>query len=482
MVKLIKKFSDIQKEESLRLDVKYHFFQYSKNYYTFEDLFIIKDKQELTNNDIEGDFLYSEIRNTDSLGTVFPQLVNLEDENHVTDDLVKKINKGDIQKVTLNSILIPRVRPNLGKFILVNKKYSDILFTKAFIEISSKSFDNELILYYLLKSYLKDNLLSVCRIGKGYPTINENDLKKIRFSRELVDSIISDRDLKEELKKLHANIQVLIEKKNACHIDSIINNSFQKFFNYNFEMFENLKSNHVQTKKFSAFANNIDLRFSSKFHRIAGEFVYSELIKNSNKIKNVLESVSITGKGISPKDYDDETGCYYITMANISTWELDYDNLKTVSKDYEKKNSSKKPKGEKNIISTKVKSGDILMMRSGEGGIGKVALVTKEINAIFSDFLILFRFDKSKYISQFCYYYMRSKYFQYLIEINKKGLGNNTNIFPNNTNEFPIPNISLDEQRKIVLEIEKEIREQKKIEEEIEKLQKQIFSILEKNL
>jgi len=36
----------------------------------------------------------------------------------------------------------------------------------------------------------------------------------------------------------------------------------------------------------------------------------------------------------------------------------------------------------------------------------------------------------------------RAKYFQHLIEINKKGLGTNTNIFPSQIQEFPLIDIS----------------------------------------
>ena len=37
-----------------------------------------------------------------------------------------------------------------------------------------------------------------------------------------------------------------------------------------------------------------------------------------------------------------------------------------------------------------------------------------------------------------------------MIESNKKGLGNNTNIFPSQIREFPLPDISISEQEKIV--------------------------------
>ena len=67
----------------------------------------------------------------------------------------------------------------------------------------------------------------------------------------------------------------------------------------------------------------------------------------------------------------------------------------------------------------------------------------------------------------FAYYYFRTDYFQYLVEVNKKGLGNNTNIFPNNLQDFPFPDLSLTEQEKIVEQIKTKMHEQNSIVAEI---------------
>jgi restriction endonuclease S subunit len=82
------------------------------------------------------------------------------------------------------------------------------------------------------------------------------------------------------------------------------------------------------------------------------------------------------------------------------------------------------------------------MARSGEGTIGKVAIIDKEENeAVYADFTMRIRLKG--YNSTFAYYYFRTDFFQYLIYTNKKGLGNNTNIFPSQLRELPIPEISL---------------------------------------
>ena len=91
------------------------------------------------------------------------------------------------------------------------------------------------------------------------------------------------------------------------------------------------------------------------------------------------------------------------------------------------------------------------------------------------------RFDSQKYNPMFGYYYLRSKYFQYLIELYKKGL-QNQNIFPIVMQEFPAPDLSMEEQQKIVDEIEREIGKQKGLYSKIAGLRSQINNIIEETV
>lgn len=153
-------------------------------------------------------------------------------------------------------------------------------------------------------------------------------------------------------------------------------------------------------------------------------------------------------------------------MATIKTWEFNKDSANIVSDDYAEAKKEKR-----------VKKNDIILARSGEGTIGKVALIEDDVDAIFCDFTMRIRLKN--YNPKFAYYYMRSTYFQYLVEIYKKGLGNNTNIFPVVVQEFPLPDISLDEQQKIVDTIQAEIDKQNEIRNQIAALRGKIDSIIE---
>ncbi len=90
------------------------------------------------------------------------------------------------------------------------------------------------------------------------------------------------------------------------------------------------------------------------------------------------------------------------------------------------------------------------------------------------------RIRLKNYNSLFAYYYFRTEYFQYLIEVNKKGLGNNTNIFPSQIQEFPMIDISLKAQQKIVDEIKAELDKQEEMKKEIESERNKIDEIIEK--
>lgn len=125
-----------------------------------------------------------------------------------------------------------------------------------------------------------------------------------------------------------------------------------------------------------------------------------------------------------------------------------------------------------------VRKNDIILARSGEGTIGKVALIDDdELQGVFADFTMRIRLKD--YNPEFAYYYFRTTYFQYLIEIYKKGLGNNTNIFPIVVREFPMLNISLAEQQRIVDEIHAEIAKQDEIKKQIESLRGQIDVLIQ---
>ncbi|MBI2990401.1 MAG: hypothetical protein HYY51_04445 [Candidatus Magasanikbacteria bacterium] len=186
------------------------------------------------------------------------------------------------------------------------------------------------------------------------------------------------------------------------------------------------------------------------------------------KIKHFLAEPIVLGKSVSPSNYDDNGDYFYVSMANIKNWKFESEDSKLVSTEYSNKNQNKT-----------VAKDDILIARSGEGTIGKVALIDDEdLKGIFADFTMRVRLQN--YAPLFAYYYFRTEYFQYLVEVNKKGLGNNTNIFPSQIQELPMIDTTLKNQQQIVDEIKAELDAQEEMNRKIETERNKIDEIIEK--
>ncbi len=461
--------NDCAHEKGFRFDIK--FLKYnianniSKSYYTFNELFEIIEKKAV---EIPDEINYAQISDTSKDGDVEPVELNIDnaESDVVNADYYKKILKGDIIKPQENSILISSVRPNLKKFIFIDKEKTNIYFTKAFLELTSKKI-NPLIMYYALKSILFKNIISVARQGKGYPTLNSKDLKYILFDKKVIDLLFENQ--KELLKNIVPIFnKINLYKKKLIPDTLIISAVFNNKYSLDIEKLCELQKEKYNSLTLSDFANNKDMRNSCKFHCKSAQYAYNELKSRfRTKIKDFINEPIVLGASISPSDYDENGEYRYLSMASIKTWQYDNDSAQIVSDIYANNNAKK------------VKKDDIIIARSGEGTIGKVALIDNDddTNAIFCDFTM--RIHLNNYNPAFAYYYFRTDFFQELIYGYKKGLGNNTNIFPIQIQEFPIPDIGLDEQQKIVDEIQSKINEQNKIKNKIEELRNSIDEIIE---
>lgn len=316
-------------------------------------------------------------------------------------------------------------------------------------------------LYYALRLIQSD--IYLLQKGSDQPHVYASDIQYIKVPAVSVSiqkkALTEANAIEKEIKTIESSI-----KKNGEIIDDVFNREFR----FAMDEFNRIK----QAKRFSAnyrtLSNNADLRFSAKFHRDSGNFVMQELMSRTDKkIKHYLAEPIVLGASVSPADYSEDGDFCYISMATIKNWQFDLESASTVSKEYSDSKQSKT-----------VRKNDIILARSGEGTIGKVALIKDDkLQGVFADFTMRIRLKD--YNPEFAYYYFRTTYFQYLIEIYKKGLGNNTNIFPIVVREFPMLDISLEDQQRIVDEIHSEINKQEEIKSEIAKLRAKIDEIIE---
>lgn len=463
---------NIGNEKTLRYDVDYIKYHQAHvvNYYAFNDLFSIISCEGYKEDELIGDFDYCEIGNSDKNGDISPVTLNFDRRTLEDESYYAKIEKGDITSVELDDILIAKVRPNLKKYIRITQDKLGVYYTTAFIRLKAKEMPD--LLYYCLRTIFYEDLMAIARQGKGYPTINEKDLVALRFNGSVINKLrLKYTDISLLIKDVEKRIQTAQAKIQSSQ--SIIDSVFQREFGFDYDKFEELKSYKHYSTQLSMFSNNPDLRFSAKYHRPAGEFVMKQLTGiTDKKIKHFITEPIVLGASVSPKDYDEFGEYSYISMATIKSWSFDAEAASTVSNSY----SAQKP-------AKTVQKNDIILARSGEGTIGKVAIITDEdLKGIFADFTMRIRLNENSYNPTFAYYFMRNCYFQYLIEIYKKGLGNNTNIFPIVIQEFPIPDISLKDQQRIVDEIQDEIKKQDDIKAEIAELRAQIDDIIIKSI
>lgn len=435
----------LSNEKTLRSDFDYHKYQkqIDSEFYSFSDLFEIVEQQRVDLDNLYEDFKYCEIGDVDGYGNIYPKDLNFSIRNLVDEDYYKKIEKGDIVSVEKGDILISSVRPNLKKFVLIDENSEKVYFTSAFIQVRPKTLVK--IMYYCIRTVFYESIIAISRQGKGYPTLNRSDLRDLRFSKSKIDNLIRNENSFDNLIETYK----IFAKELCSHRtseQSIIDSVFEENFEFESAIFKNIKDQKSFTRDFSFLSSDYDLRFSSKFHRPSGQFVIDRLRKiTSKKIKDYLDIPIELGTSVSPKDYDEDGEYCYISMATIRSWSFSSNDSLRVSVEY---SNIKRAKN--------VQINDIIMARSGEGTIGKVAIIKdEEVNGIFSDFTMRIRLKN--YNQLFAYYYFRTTYFQYLVEIFKKGLGNNTNIFPKTLEHFPMPSIDEDHQLNIASKIESEI-------------------------
>ncbi len=372
-----------------------------------------------------------------------------------------KIEKGDI---------IIAISANCGATFYFDDIVTDYQLTLshylAKFKVDKDVINPKLLVYYL-NSRTMQQYFRATETGKTQKNLSKTYLRELPIF--LPKSIIEQNYLLSQIKPIETEITNL--KNSKLKPLDIINQVFGEAFDFDWETFEKLKKQKRYSSNLMEFANNIDCRMGLKFHNLAGKYLHSFLVsKTTKKVKDFIDEPIVLGKSVSPSDYDEDGEYFYIAMSNIKTYAFDPEDCKKVSEDYAKDNLKKT-----------VRKGDILLARSGEGTIGKVALIEDdEINAIFADFTQRIRL--TNYNTLFAYYYFRSEFFQYLVYTHKKGLGNNTNIFPSQIQEFPIPDWNETKQAEIVEKIKMQLDAQNVIDQQIEQKQQEISEIIENTL
>jgi len=225
--------ADFNKEKTLRFDVKFHnvFTKLIKTKDTVPFLNFFEIGVKKCDEDELNEIKYVEIGSVNNEGKI--ESFNLSDDKQLDltekERLLKKIENGDIFKPDKSGILIASVRPNLKKFISITDTEQDLYFTKAFIYLLPKqNLIEGRLLKYFLRTVLFERLVGLCREGKGYPTLKENDLKFFFIENELIEKIRVDKN--KLLQKIDENEQKISKIKQKIEsLQDIIDDVFVKY-------------------------------------------------------------------------------------------------------------------------------------------------------------------------------------------------------------------------------------------------------------
>ena len=453
--------SKFAQDESIRIDFNY--INYLNKTKTNSKLSNFIYNEEMAKIEHPDEFDYVEIGDLNSKGEITPNSINLNIRNFDNEDVIKKIENGNIQSVVKNDILLSSVRPNLKKILLIDDSNKHLYFTKAFHKIRSKI--NPKLTFYLLKYVYFNTLNCIARMGKGYPTLKIDDLLEAK-----IDDSNFSKFIKNE-KKIIERVEFLENKifkisKKLIDEDAVINKLFEKTYNYDFnKIYKKYFKLNYKINFYDLNSSN-DLRLGFKYRNpLRNELLSLCSTFSSNTIDKYIKIPIKLGQTLTEDNIDATTDKHYISMANIKSLYLNTDETAKISEDFYEEF--------KDVNSTRLD--DILLARSGEGTIGKVAVVDQKIEGLFADFLMRIRLDN--YPSNYAYYFFRTKIFQELINLTKKGLGNNTNIYPSDISQLPIPDLD-NKLKKCCDEITKIIKVNKSMNNEIVNLRGKILDYI----
>jgi len=453
----------IAKEQSNRFDVDFLMFQAlseKKGYLRFSTLFDVVEKEKV---EMPEEFKYCEIGHVEKTGDIDPVLLNENQRDELNENFFKKIEKGDIISPDVGDILLSSVRPNLKKFVYIDKEKRDTFFTKAFIHLRPKK--NGLLLYYMLRSVFFNNIIFVSRQGKGYPTLKNNDLLCLNFDKLTIEKVFQNGDrLISAIQDIEKEIKQL--KLKPRKPQEIIDEVFAEEFHINFEFLLSKHSIKGFIANFYDFQKSNELRFSVK------HIYFSKILSQMNtplmKFKKYFTEEPLYGAAEPAIDGVPNDDVRYVRITDIddigNLLDDEWKTVATIDNSYVLKN------------------GDFLFARSGNT-VGKSFLYNekKHGKAIFAGYFIRFRFDHEKLNPLFLLYYSKSVMFNIWKNSLIRVMGQ-PNINAEEYKNLLIPNISLARQDQIVSKIKTLLEAQEAKRAEIEQKRGEIEKIIEKVL
>ena len=260
-------------------------------------------------------------------------------------------------------------------------------------------------------------------------------------------------------------------------INEIINKVFAEKFNYDENLINSIRKGMTYgTQSSTNTSMNI---FNTRFNTLNN--LRLSVRANSpifNKIDDILRQTNTTimknivkeniHNGAKP-DYID-TGIPVVKTAYLSNNGINTEEIQ----EYTTRDSYK------NNVNAQLRRNDILICNIGKCSCGKIDIKEDEIKAFGANEVTIIRVDEKKYNPRFLLYFLRSIFGISQIEKAYTGTTNQIHLNPQNVEKFLVPEILLEEQKKIVDIVETKIYEQREIEKQIAIKQMKIEEILSK--
>ncbi|MCJ7600116.1 MAG: hypothetical protein MUO63_01285 [Desulfobulbaceae bacterium] len=253
----------------------------------------------------------------------------------------------------------------------------------------------------------------------------------------------------------------------------IINNVFAKTFGFDFVNADNKKKRMAHFSSLVEVANE-ELKFDIS---LKYRYIFNRHIKNQSKIEWVQlgKVVDIKGGKRLQKGQnvtEEDTGFKYVRVDDLN-WSgfFDIDNIKYISK----KNHNK-------IQNYIAKKDDILLTIVG-ATVGKCGLVPAELDGenITENFARLIIKDKGRYLPEYINYCLQSKISIYQID-EFKGRSSQGKLALFRIKKIKVPNLTRNDQQKIVDEIKAELDCQEQIKADINIERNKIDEIIENTI
>lgn len=381
----------------------------------------------------------------------FNSLIDIETVSEIGSDK-SILGEGDI--------IIPKIQPRMGN-IFTNLEHNRYLASSELVEY--KCISNRIhpkILFYLLTHPVFQCALFATEGGKTHRRVSPSDLLLYKIP------IIGVNEQKSALSQI-IDLETQIDnlKSQIIPFNDIIDSIFERHIGIK-------KSQILDDYKAIYFCNldlliSSDIRSSVRFNNPKYSYLNSSVL-TEHTFTNVLDSSKTTlGRQMSPDYILEDSDVFYVNTNSIKLSGFDESVLTPISHDFYDKN-----------MKLRVEKGDILLIASGEGSIGRSCIYDSEIDCVTSQFVMKLH-PKSNTDIHFLNYYMHSFYFQFCVEKFKKGKGNMTNIFVSQVLAFPLYYPSERIRESINQEISDSLFKQATIKNDIAKLRSEIDGIID---